>query len=155
MLASRLRRPDCRRGFLLDGFPRNPAQADTLALWAREFPFRPTLIHLHVEYNEMVARLSGRRLCPECGAIYHRDFRPPQRGNQCDSGCGYLTVRADDTHDILARRWEIYHSETRPVPDRSRLLGLPVFEIDTSGITPDQVLETLTQIPALSRARAI
>lgn len=155
LLRERLLSSECQRGFLLDGFPRNTAQADTLLAWVREFQAAPILIHLHVEYNEMVVRLNGRRLCPDCGAIYHCRFRPPAREEVCDFDGVRLTVRSDDSETVLAHRWEVFESLTRPVLDIWERQGLPLTRIDTTRLTPESVVEMAKTLPELIRPQAL
>lgn len=107
MLLERLRRPDARKGFVLDGFPRNVAQARALdeALSAEGLAIDLAL-HISVSDDELVRRLSGRWMCRQCGAIYHETNNPPAVAGRCDRCGGELYQRDDDRPDVVRARLE-------------------------------------------------
>lgn len=107
MLLERLRRPDARKGFVLDGFPRNVAQARALdeALSAQGLAIDLAL-HISVSDDELVRRLSGRWMCRQCGAIYHETNNPPAVAGRCDRCGGELYQRDDDRPDVVRARLE-------------------------------------------------
>ena len=80
MVEERLSQPDAARGFILDGYPRTLAQAEHFCGWLDERGIREVVIHLAVDYNVIIARLTGRRQCPRCGTLYNIVSQPPQRG---------------------------------------------------------------------------
>jgi len=143
MVAERLRRADCERGFILDGFPRTPAQAGWLdAFLENEFfdnrsKCLPIVIRIDVDYNELLLRLAGRRTCPVCGRIYNVHLQPPSVNELCDVDGSKLVTRNDDREDVVRGRLLAYEQQTRPVADyyerKGRLLPVngerPVEEV--------------------------
>ena len=116
MVASRIARPDCAEGFLLDGYPRTVQQAQFLAaqLEQQGLP-EPVVIHLHVPEEVLLERLTGRRQCPRCGRIYHETTRPPRRDGLCDQDGAELMTRPDDREAVIRQRFAAYHAVTDPV----------------------------------------
>lgn len=141
-LQQRLRAPDCRRGFILDGFPRNAAQADSLSAMLREAGVALDCVaSLHVPRETLVERLSGRRTCADCGAMCHLTLNPPQRSGVCDSCGGKLYQRADDQEETIRARLAVYDRQTAPLLERYRSHGL-LQEVDGVG-TREQVFSRL------------
>ncbi|MEO6758417.1 MAG: nucleoside monophosphate kinase [Saprospiraceae bacterium] len=143
MVWDRLGWPDCMGGFLLDGFPRTIPQAEGLAQWFQDRPFRPVLIHLWVEYNEILRRLTGRRTCPTCGAIYHLESSPPEVSGVCDNDGDALTIRADDQEEVVLQRLQTYQSQTWPVAETLRKHGVLVEAIDCGEMDPESVADRI------------
>jgi adenylate kinase len=146
MVRERLKRPDCKRGYILDGFPRTAAQAGWLdalldhELFDNSRPTRawPIVICLDVDYNQLLLRLTGRRSCPTCGRIYNVHFQPPREDEICDeSHATKLVTRNDDRLEVIQPRLTAYQEQTRPVADyyeRTRRLisvngDLPIDEV--------------------------
>jgi len=127
MITERVGSGDARDGFLLDGFPRNEAQADALgeALSKLERRLTATLL-IEVPDDDLVRRLAGRRVCVKNPShIYHVDFDPPKHDGVCDQDGARLIQREDDREEVIRRRLEVYHSETEPLIayyDRAALL---------------------------------
>jgi len=124
--------------FLLDGFPRNLEQAQTLAelLDELELPI-DHVISLRVPAEEVVRRLSGRRTCSGCGAMFHTAFLPPKKAGRCDHCGGALVQRDDDREETVRSRLEVFARETEPLLDWYRQRGL-LRDVDGSG-TPEEV----------------
>ena len=104
-------------GYILDGFPRTIAQAEALEEMGEEID---AVINIYVPDEVIVARTSGRRYCPECGATYHTEYNPPKMvdGNSVCTACGApVSTREDDKEATVRRRLEIYHTETQPLEE--------------------------------------
>ncbi len=128
------------RGVLLDGFPRNRAQAEALDRVLRERgDDLVAVIHLVVPREALIERLSGRLVCQQCGATYHRVFNPPRQEGICDRCGGPLIQRSDDTPEAIARRLDIYEEQTAPLLEYYRQRGLLV---DIDG---DRPIEEVSQ----------
>ena len=127
MIVQRVSDPDAGDGFLLDGFPRNEAQADALAGALGGLDRRLTaVLAIEVADEELVRRLSGRRVCVKNPAhIYHVEFDPPKHEGVCDQDGSRLIQREDDREEVIRRRLEVYHAQTEPLIefyDRAGLL---------------------------------
>lgn len=116
MVSERLDADDAKQGFLFDGFPRTVPQAQSLEdlLVDRNEPL-DVVVRLAVDQDEVVQRLTGRRTCTECGAVFHVTAKPPQREGVCDNCGGSLVQRDDDTEDVVLNRLEVYRSQTEPL----------------------------------------
>ncbi|UNC93717.1 adenylate kinase [Candidatus Contubernalis alkaliaceticus] len=116
VVTERLRKSDCVKGFLLDGFPRNANQAEALDKVVEHMSIKiDGVINIDVPDEELVDRLTGRRMCKGCGASFHVKFKAPKVRNVCDSCGGELYQRDDDTVETAKERLEIYHSQTAPL----------------------------------------
>jgi adenylate kinase len=116
MVDDRLNSGDAAKGFLLDGFPRNVAQAEVLAqILEKSGAALDVVLELEVDDEEVVRRLSGRRTCRTCGHVWHVDFDPPKVAEVCDHCGGELFQRDDDKADTIRRRLEVYAEQTAPV----------------------------------------
>jgi adenylate kinase len=126
MITERIGEDDARDGFLLDGFPRNPPQADALDEALREMDRRLTAVLLiEVSDEELVRRLAGRRVCVKNpGHIYHVENDPPKHEAVCDQDGSRLIQREDDREETVRRRLEVYHSQTEPLIEHYRGMGL-------------------------------
>jgi adenylate kinase len=145
MVAQRLRQADCDPGFILDGFPRTPAQAGWLdAFFEHEFfdnanrgRCLPIVIQIEVDYNELLRRLTGRRSCPACGRIYNVHSQPPRVADRCDVDGSLLVIRNDDREEVIRERLAAYELQTKPVAEyyarKGRLVSvngeLPVNQV--------------------------
>jgi adenylate kinase len=125
MVAVRLQDPDTARGYILDGFPRTLPQADWLdehlASLNRGLPV--VAVSLQVVYNQLLCRITGRRICPVDGTIYNIYSNPPQRAGFCDVEGATLVQRADDTEKVFVERMRAYEALTAPVIEHYRSLG--------------------------------
>ena len=129
IVRDRIAEPDCEKGFLLDGFPRTVAQADALdkelASLGKSID---AVINIVVADEELLNRLTGRRICKSCQRPYHVIFNPPKQEGVCECG-GELYQRADDTIETVKNRLDVYHSQTAPLIDYYRSKGV-LFDID-------------------------
>lgn len=125
LVKERLSRDDCQNGFLLDGFPRTLVQAEALDKIALEIS-RPieVVINLDCDENELIRRISGRRMCKDCGAPYHIDTMKPKVEGVCDKCGGPLYQRADDNVDALKVRLQHYVNSTKPLLDYYQAKGI-------------------------------
>ncbi|MFC3994665.1 adenylate kinase [Nocardiopsis sediminis] len=116
MVRDRLAQQDAQRGFLLDGFPRNVAQAETLKKMLDDLGTRlDVVLELRVDEEEVVKRLSGRRSCRNCGHAQHVVFDPPKTDGVCDSCGGELFQREDDKEETIRHRLDVYREQTAPL----------------------------------------
>jgi adenylate kinase len=145
MVAERLSRPDARNGFVLDGYPRTEAQAKRLTGWLDQRGAHELVIHLAVDYNVIIARLTGRRECPRCGTLYNVAFQPPKKDELCDLDGEHLAIRDDDHEDVIRQRLEAYDRQTRPVLDFFRTAGRRVIDVDASNDPPEMVYGKISQ----------
>ncbi len=138
MVRDRLAEDDAKAGFLLDGFPRNVPQAETLKKMLAELDAKLTVVlELVVDEEEVVRRLSGRRTCRRCERVWHVLYDPPSHPGVCDDCGGELFQRDDDKEDVIRHRLEVYNTQTAPLiafyADEGILVGIdatgPVEEI--------------------------
>ncbi len=159
MVAQRLRQADCERGFILDGFPRNPAQAGWLdAFLEHEFfdnaqreKCLPIVIRINVDYNKLLRRITGRRSCPVCGRIYNVYSQPPRVADKCDVDGSTLVTRNDDREEVIRDRLTAYEQKTKPVAEYYARKGRLV---SVNGDLPvNQVTEQIFKLIESHRAR--
>lgn len=116
MIKKRISEPDAVRGFILDGFPRNIAQAEGLdALLAEEGRPIDAAIRFRAPRELLLKRLSGRRSCPVCGSVYNMETNPPRKDELCDKDGTVLVQRPDDSEEAINRRLDIYVTQTKPL----------------------------------------
>jgi adenylate kinase len=125
MVAARLEQPDTAKGYILDGFPRTLPQAGWLdsRLAAQASGLPVVAVSIHVDYNQLLCRITGRRNCPVCQSIYNVCFKPPKKEGVCDADGATLVQRADDTEKVFEERMRAYAASTAPVVDHYRALG--------------------------------
>ena len=112
IIKERLAKDDCKNGFILDGFPRTVPQAEALDQMGVTID---TVVSLEVPNEEIVERMSGRRVCNRCGASYHVQYNPSRDGVHCDHCGEALTTRADDEPSVVLSRLEVYRTSTEPL----------------------------------------
>jgi len=116
IVEERLKQKDTAHGWILDGFPRTPAQAAALDdLLARLGQHLDAVIKFTVPREELIRRLTGRRVCPDCGANYHVDSAPPKKDGVCDRCAHALEQREDDSEATVMHRLDVYNESTRPL----------------------------------------
>ncbi|MGI8679921.1 MAG: adenylate kinase [Jatrophihabitans sp.] len=137
MVRDRLAEADAIDGFLLDGFPRNTAQAEVLGGILDDIGSSLSVVlDLEVEHEKVVKRLSGRRTCKKCGHVWHIDFDAPSRAQLCDRCGGELYQRDDDLPDTVRHRLDVYAHQTAPLIDFYRALD-KLVAIDALGAVED------------------
>ena len=146
VIEERLKRSDCERGFILDGFPRTVAQADALhKMLGKMGGSLEHAVSLSVPNDELLKRLSGRRTCRDCGAMYHVIFDPPTNAGLCNKCNGELYQRDDDYEDIISSRLEVYEAQTAPLLDYYRSHRL-LLEVDGIGGRDDVLARILSRV---------
>ena len=160
MIRERLSKVDAQRGFILDGFPRNIPQAESLDKLLEEMgkSLQVSLL-IDVDFNILMQRLTGRRTCSQCGAIFNVHTSPPRMEGRCDKCGGELTQRADDNEETVGQRLKVYEAQTAPLIEYYRRQGIlrtvqGVGEIDDIFSAIQRVLDTLPggEIPAAAVA---
>lgn len=114
LLKERISNPDCANGYILDGFPRTVKQAETLEEMG---VIIDKALSIEVADEEIVKRLTGRRVCLKCGATYHVDYNPPKNEGLCDKCGDALVVRDDDKQETILKRLDTYHIQTEPLKE--------------------------------------
>jgi adenylate kinase len=138
MVAARLQEPDTIKGYILDGFPRTLPQAGWLdgRLTNQTMSLPVVAVSIHVDYNRLLRRITGRRNCPVCQTIYNVFSNPPKTDEICDLEGAALVQRADDTEQVFAERMRAYEALTTPVVEHYRALGRFV-EVDGDRPIPE------------------
>ncbi|MCL1805196.1 MAG: adenylate kinase [Clostridiales bacterium] len=125
IVRERLAMRDCAKGFILDGFPRTAYQAEALDGILGELEgAMDAVIYISVDTETLIGRLSGRRICKNCSALYHVSYNPPKKEGVCDKCGGELYQRDDDQEETVRRRLEVYNSQTLPLVGYYRDKGL-------------------------------
>lgn len=150
MVRDRLGKADVANGFLLDGFPRNVAQAEVLrAILAEKRTPLNAALELSVDTAEIILRLSGRRVCRNCGKVWHIEFDKTSDPQKCDICQGELYQREDDKEEVITRRLEVYQEQTAPIISFYRTEGLLITISATGSVS--EITERA--VSALSRVR--
>ncbi len=145
IVKDRLSTPDCRGGFILDGFPRTVAQADALKDMLSSLGMHiDHVINIQVPQDVVVKRLTARRTCSSCGSVYHLLYNPPQEEGVCDECGGELYQRDDDSRETVLSRLEEYEKKTQPLSEYYRREGL-LRDIDGSA-EPGGVFEEIRAV---------
>ncbi|MFZ1757062.1 MAG: adenylate kinase [Caldilineaceae bacterium] len=152
MVEDRLTQSDAAKGAILDGFPRNLAQADAFDKIAAPYGGVSLVPLIHISDEEAMTRITGRRVCRSCGAVYHIDFNQPQRAGVCDLDGGELYQRDDDKPETVRNRLYVYYKQTSPLIGYYYAKGL-LAELD--GTRPiDQVQADLLDLLGAEEAVA-
>jgi adenylate kinase len=145
VVAERIGEPDCRRGFMLDGFPRTLPQAQALdALLAERGLRLDAVLYFEVADAVAIERLSGRWMCSRCNANYHERHMPPKQAGRCDRCGGALTQRPDDQPDTIRRRLRVYAQQTRALVEEYDRRGL--LHWIASGEAPEKVTASVSAV---------
>ncbi len=142
----------CAKGFLLDGFPRTVAQAEALNRLLEDAKVRlDQVVNVIVPRDELVKRLSGRRSCPTCQAVYHVDYRQPKRADVCDQCGGALMQRSDDRREAVETRLAVYEEQTAPLIAFYRARGI-LADIDGTGSIEEVYVRLMRVLPVRGSA---
>ena len=140
IVRERLAKDDCKKGFILDGFPRTVEQADALTGILKDLGLTLTrVLNISVPAEDLIERAVGRRICKKCGATYHTKFNPPKKEGICDVCGSELFQRADDTAETMKNRLSVYEASTKPLIDYYKAAGV-YTEVDGR-----QPIEKVTQ----------
>ncbi len=135
LVEERIQQPDCKDGFILDGFPRNTSQAEALDGMLKKLGSPITVaLNIDVERGELLKRLTGRRTCKKCGQMYNIYFSPPAKEHVCDKCGGELFQRDDDKEETIKKRLEVYDQQTAPLIDYYTKLNLVKTVMGTGSI---------------------
>jgi len=140
IVKERLAQEDCRKGFILDGFPRTIAQAEALEKIGIQID---AVLAIEISEEVILRRMGGRRVCEACGASYHLQAAPPQREGYCDSCGGKLIQREDDAPETVRKRLEVYHKSTAPLVGFYAERGL-LKEVAAEGTIAETTAEILS-----------
>ena len=146
MVEERLAEPDCAAGFILDGHPRTMQQAVFLIEWFDRRSIHEVVIHLVVDYNIIISRLTGRRQCPRCGTLYNIGSHPPKVAGVCDLDGETLVIRDDDRESVIRERLETYERQTRPLLDFFREQGRRLVEVNAGVDSPESVSQKICRL---------
>lgn len=145
LVADRLSKDDCKSGFVLDGFPRTIAQAESLDKTLNNLKMSlDYAIDIEVDDEKIIKRMSGRRTCKGCGRIYHIVNMPSKVEGVCDDCGGELIIRADDNEDTVKNRLQVYHKTTEPLIEYYKDRGI-LYSFDGSG-SPQEVLSAIMKV---------
>jgi adenylate kinase len=145
MVEERIGQPDCTSGFILDGYPRTLPQAESMHWLLAGRGLGHLVVHLKVDYNRLVARLTARRQCPQCGTLYNLLARAPMVAGRCDIEGAQLVVREDDSEPVIRKRLEGYEEQTRPLIEYFRKEG-SLREVEASDGSPCEIAAEIRSI---------
>jgi adenylate kinase len=154
LVAERIEQPDCANGFILDGYPRTVQQARLLAELLVLRPVRTIVIHLVVDYNVIIARISGRRQCPTCGAVYGVASNAPGTPGVCDKDGTKLVVREDDREEVVRERLRAYEQQTEPVLAFFKKSGIPCWDVPAADVPPQLIAKEIEGLIRKERGEA-
>ena len=143
MVSERIEEPDCANGFILDGYPRTVNQATLIPGLLAGKGIDVVVVHLKVDYNVIIARISGRRQCPQCGAVYGTTSKAPKVKGICDLDGTKLVVREDDRAEVVSERLRAYDRQTTPVLECLRSEGYEVWDVDGASAAPPVIAQQI------------
>jgi adenylate kinase len=145
MVKERLSQDDCKKGFILDGFPRNVAQAEALDKMLAEMNMPLDIaLNLDVPFDDLMKRLTGRRTCKSCGQMYNVYYSPSKVEGKCDKCGGELFQRDDDKEETIRKRLEVYKAQTEPLIDYYSKKGILKSVSGTGSI--DEIFNSICAI---------
>jgi len=145
MVKERLSQDDCKKGFILDGFPRNVAQAEALDKMLAEMNIPLDLaLNIDVPFEDLMKRLTGRRTCKSCGQMYNIYYSPPKVEGKCDKCGGDLFQRDDDKEETIKKRLDVYKAQTEPLIDYYSKKGILKSVSGTGSI--DEIFNSICAI---------
>ncbi|MQY13295.1 adenylate kinase [Streptomyces sp. RB5] len=149
MAQDRMEQPDATGGFLLDGFPRNVAQAEALDEMLKDAGMKiDAVLDLEVPEDEVVKRIAGRRICRNDSAhVFHVEYNAPKKAGVCDTCGGELYQRDDDSEDTVRKRLEVYHTQTEPIIEYYQSQGL-VTTISALGTVTEVTQRAMAALPS-------
>ncbi len=139
IVEDRLAQPDCREGFILDGYPRTVRQAEMLHCLLERLKKARVVVDLQVDYNIIVARITARRQCPVCGSSYNLVSNPSKKEGVCDREGAALVQREDDKEDVMRKRFTAYDEQTLPVMDFFRGNGYRLIGVVGGNGAPEEL----------------
>jgi adenylate kinase len=143
IVEDRLAQPDCRNGFILDGYPRTLRQAEMLDCMLLRMAKAKVVVNLLVDYNIIVTRIAARRQCPVCGSSYNLVSNPPKSDEVCDRDGSALVQREDDKEEVMRKRFEAYEAQTLPVMGFFRANGYRLVEVTGGNGAPEELTEKI------------
>lgn len=146
LVEDRMDRPDGLNGFILDGYPRTLGQAKEMANFLDTRHLAPVVIHLQVDYNKVIARMTGRRQCPVCGTLFSLTSNPPKTKGICDNDGTALITREDDSELVIRQRLEEYGRQTKPLVEYFEKSGVPTFGVDGGDGTPQAIVNRICSL---------
>jgi len=154
MVGDRLAEPDTAIGFLFDGFPRTVPQARALEALVneRDTPI-DVVLRLVVDHDDVVVRLTGRRTCEDCGAVFHELHQPPAEAGRCDACGGKLVQRDDDREEVVLNRLEVHRTQTAPLEHFYWERGL-LRDIEATGSVDDVTARAIGVLAEYDRSGA-
>jgi adenylate kinase len=132
LVQERLKQPDCGDGFVLDGYPRTRGQAEALDAMLAGSSAGIKVFDFRIQCEDVIRRMTGRRVCSSCGAIYNIYGKPPRQAGHCDRDGAPLATRDDDRAEVIRERLASYERLTRPVIDWFRQTGREIYVVDAS-----------------------
>jgi adenylate kinase len=154
LVEERIEQADCENGFILDGYPRTVQQAQLLAELLVLRPIRTIVVHLVVDYNVIIARISGRRQCPTCGALYGVRSSVPGTPGVCDKDGTNLVVRDDDREEVVRERLRAYEQQTAPVLAFFKKSGVPCWDVPAADVPPQAIAKGIEALIRKERGEA-
>jgi adenylate kinase len=148
MVGERLKQDDCKKGYILDGFPRNTAQAEALDKMLASLNMSLTAaLSVDVPFEDLMKRLTGRRTCKSCGQMYNIYFKAPAKEGVCDKCSGELFQRDDDKEATIKKRLEVYTAQTEPLIGYYKKKGIVKSVSGTGSI--DEIFKKVTEVLGL------